>query len=256
LISNADEVFTTGFGNAGTSFFSTPAILGGGPNDRALSEFDRTHRASFTYIIQSPFMKDQKGVLGKVLGGFQIGGITTFESGVPFTVFNGFDSDGIDGAGRPDFNPNGQRGVRAIPVVNTTTNVVTGYLNPEVIIGRTPAGAPIYAPIDPNTAQFIVLPAFVIGAPGSVARQGSLGRNTERTNGIKNTNLTLLKRTRISESKYIDARAELFNAFNTPQFAGGNNLANEFSQGLFLQPINPTTSGGGRTIRYQVKFVF
>nr|MBA3769099.1 TonB-dependent receptor [Blastocatellia bacterium] len=255
LISNADEVFITGFGNAGTSFFSTPAILGGGPNDRALSEFDRTHRASFTYIVQSPFMKDQKGVLGKVLGGFQIGGITTFESGVPFTVFNGFDSDGIAGAGRPDFNPSGQRGVRAIPVVNAS-NVVTGYVNPEVIIGTTPAGAPIFAPIDPNTAQFIVLPAFVIGAPGSVARQGSLGRNTERTKGIKNTNLTLLKRTRISESKYIDARAELFNAFNTPQFGGGNNLANEFSQGLFLQPINPTTSGGGRTIRYQVKFVF
>ena len=256
LISNADEVFVTGFGNAGTSFFSVPQILGGGPNDRSVSEFDRTHRASFTYILQSPFFKTQQGFAGKVLGGFQLGGVTTFESGVPFTVFNGFDSDGNAGAGRPDFNPNGQRGVRAIPVVNTATNFVTGYLNPDVITGFTPAGAPIFAPIDPNTAQFIVLPAFVIGAPGSVARQGSLGRNTERTRGIKTTNLTLLKRTRINESKYIDVRAELFNAFNTPQFGGGDNQANLFTQGLFLQPINPQTSGGGRTIRYQVKFVF
>jgi outer membrane receptor protein involved in Fe transport len=263
LISNADEVFIAGLGSVGSSFSAIPAIFGGERNDRALSVFDRTHRATFTYVAQSPFFKEQQGFIGRLLGGFQLSGVTTFESGVPFSILNGFDSDGIGGANRPTFNPNGQRGVRAIPVVNAN-NFITGYLNPEVIIGRTSTGAPIFQPIDPNTAQFIVNPTYVAGLPGSVVRQGNLGRNTERSKGIRNFDMTLLKRTRVSERVFIEARIEAFNVFNHPQFGSGDNLANDFTQGLFLQPINPTTSGvitstsnsGGRSIRYQAKFIF
>lgn len=255
LISNADEVFVAGLGSGGTSFFAVPAVFGGSRLDRSVSVFDRTHRASITYIAESPFFDKQQGIIGRILGGFQLSGITTFESGVPFTVFNGFDSDGVAGANRPDFNPNGRRGVRAIPVVNTQ-NFITGYVNPEVIIGTTSSGAPIYQPIDPSEAQFIVNPSYVPGLPGSVVRVGNLGRNTERSNGINNWDMTFLKRTRLTEKIFVDARAEFFNVFNHPQFGSGNNVANEFSQGLFLQPINPTTSGGGRVIRYQVKLVF
>jgi outer membrane receptor protein involved in Fe transport len=255
LISNADEVFVGGLGSVGSSVSAFPAIFGGERQDRSLSIFDRTHRATFTYVIQSPFFKDQQGFVGKLFGGFQLSGITTFEAGVPFTIFNGFDSDGVAGANRPTFNPNGQRGVRAIPVVDAN-NFITGYLNPEVIIGRTATGAPIYAPIDPNTAQFIVNPTYVAGLAGSVVRTGNLGRNTERSKGIRNFDMTLLKRTRVAERIFIEGRIEAFNVFNHPQFGSGDNLANDFTQGLFRQPINPTTSGGGRTIRYQAKFIF
>lgn len=244
LISNADEVFVAGLGSIGTSFSAVPAILGGERLDRSVSVFDRTHRASFTFVAESPFFKNQQGFVGKLLGGFQISGVTVFESGVPFSVLNGFDSDGVAGSNRPDFNPNGQRGVRAVPMVDAQ-NFILRYINPET--GAT---------IDPNTAQFIVNPTYVPGLAGSVVRVGNLGRNTERSSGINNFDITLLKRTRISESIRVEARAELFNAFNHPQFGSGNNLANEISTGLFLQPINPTTSGGGRVVRYQVKLVF
>jgi hypothetical protein len=256
LISNADEVFVANVGSIGTSVSAIPAIFGGQANDRALSLFDRTHRASFTYVIESPFFKGQQGFLGRLLGGFQLSGITTFESGVPFSILNGFDSDGVGGGSdRPTFNPNGQRGVRAIPQVNAQ-GFITGYVNPEVIIGRTTAGAPIFAPIDPNTAQFIVNPAFVAGQAGAVVRVGNLGRNTERSKGIRNFDMTLLKRTRISENIFVEGRIEAFNVFNHPQFGSGDNAANAFTQGQFLQPINPTTSGGGRVLRYQAKFIF
>ena len=265
LISNADEVFVAGLGSGGTSFSAFPAIFGGEREDRAVSVFDRTHRATFTYVAQSPFFKEQQGFIGRLLGGFQLSGVTIFESGVPFTIFNGFDSDGIGGANRPTFNPNGQRGVRAIPRVNSQ-GFITEYFNPEVITGFTPGPnpQPIFQIIDPNTAQFIVNPTFVAGLPGSVVRTGNLGRNTERSKGIRNFDMTLLKRTRVSESVFIEARIEAFNVFNHPQFGSGNNVANEVSQGLFLQPINPTTSGtisptsnsGGRSIRYQAKFIF
>lgn len=256
LISNADEVFVGGLGSIGTSVSAIPAILGGQPNERALSIFDRTHRATFTYVIESPFFKNQQGFTGKVFGGFQLSGVTTFESGVPFSVLNGFDSDGVGGGSdRPTFNPNGQRGVRAVPQVDAN-GFITGYINPEIIIGRTSTGAPIFAPINPNTAQFIVNPAYVAGQAGAMVRIGNLGRNTERSKGIRNFDMTLLKRTKISEGIFVEGRIDAFNVFNHPQFGSGDNAANAFTQGQFLQPINPTTSGGGRVLRYQAKFVF
>ncbi len=278
LINNADEVFAVGIATAG-SVSAIPAIFGGQANERGLSVDDRTHRAAFTYVVESPFFKEQQGILGRVLGGFQLSGVTTFESGVPFTVFNIFDADGIGGGNdRPTFNPNGQRGVRAVPVVapatipnpngppgstipNPNFGAITGYVNPEIVLTRNAAGQPLtFAPIDPNTAQFIVNPAFIAGAPGSVVRTGNLGRNTERSPSVSNTNLTLLKRTRISgERVFLEGRVELFNAFNTPNFPSSgtiNSAANTLTQGFFLNPDTITTSGGGREIRYQVKLTF
>jgi hypothetical protein len=88
---------------------------------------------------------------------------------------------------------------------------------------------------------------------------GTLGRNTERSPSVYNTNLTLLKRTRITEKVFFEARTELFNAFNQPNFPNSGTIAssaNGLTQGLFLNPDTPSTSGGGRVIRYQVKLIF
>ncbi|MDQ3257557.1 MAG: hypothetical protein M3R15_27345, partial [Acidobacteriota bacterium] len=240
-------------------FFATPAIFGGDRLDRAVSTFHKPHRVSVTYVIESPFFRDQRGFVGKLLGGFQISGITTYETGSPYSVLNGFDSDGIAGANRPDFNPNGQRGVRAVPQVDAN-NFITGYINPEVITGRTTSGSPIFQPIDPSTAQFIVNPTYVPGQAGSVVRVGNLGRNTQRTPPINSTNLNLLKRIRFGEVRAIELRSELFNAFNHPQFPTGGGFiaqtANALTQGFFLNPDVTGTSGGARVVRYQVKLIF
>jgi outer membrane receptor protein involved in Fe transport len=258
LISNADEVFSPGLGAAESSLFAIPAVFGGDRLDRALSVFDHTHRLSVTYVIESPWFREQRGFLGKLLGGFQLAGVSTYESGSPFSVLNGFDSDGISGANRPTFNPDGERGVRAVPQVNAN-NVITGYINPEVIIGQTPAGSPIFAPIDPNRAQFIINPTYVPGQSGSVVRTGNLGRNTERSPAFVNTNLSLTKRIRFGEVRAIELRSDFFNAFNHPNFPATGFIAqtaNALTQGLFLNPDTPSTSGGGREIRYQVKLIF
>lgn len=255
LISNADEVFGNTFAT-NTPNAAVPIVLGGLKDERAVSAFDRRHRASFTYVVESPFFRDQNGFLGKLFGGYQLSGVTTFESGVPFTIFNGFDSDGVGGGfDRPSYNPNGKKGVRAIALVNAN-NAITGYFNPELVIGSVTSTSPLAA-IDPNTAEYIVNPAYVIGASGSVVRTGTLGRNTGRSNGLNNFDVTVLKRTRITETKFFEARAEFFNALNHPQYGTGiASNASTISNGLFLQPNTPATNGGGRTIRYQVKFIF
>ena len=264
LISNMDEVFaSTANGIANQSLSQTPFLFGGERADRAVSLFDRTHRASISYIVQSPFMKDQRDVLGHILGGWQLAGITTFESGVPFTVFNGLDADGIGGGvvDRPNVNPSGQHLVRAVPSVDSQ-GFITGYTNPDT-----------GSLIDPSAAYFIVNPAYAAGLPGSVPRVGTLGRNTERTPGMSTFNVNILKRTRLSGAKFIEFRTEFYNIFNHPQYglgsvspfappgnpAGANfipSVANSSTANLFLRSNNPNSDGGGRVIRYQVKIIF
>jgi Carboxypeptidase regulatory-like domain/TonB-dependent Receptor Plug Domain len=255
-ISNADEVFGIGIGSNAT-FAAIPAILGGERNERAVSSFDRTHRGSITYVVRSPFFDKQQGFIGKLLGGFQVSGITTFESGVPYTVFNGNDADGVGGGlDRPNFNPNGTPGVRAIPAIDPATGAIIRYFNPEITVPITAATPNGLATIDPNTAQFIVNPTYVPGLANSLVRIGNLGRNTERSKGINNFDMTFLKRTKISEKVSFETRAEFFNVLNHPQFGAALSTANSLTQGQFLRPINPTTSGGGRVVRYQIKLVF
>jgi hypothetical protein len=265
LISNADEVFNSlsnGIANAQSS--QTPFIFGGDRADRAVSLFDRTHRASFTYVLESPLMKDQHGPLGHALGGWELSGVTTFESGVPFTVSNGVDADGIGGAAvdRPNVNPNGRPGVRAVPVVNAQ-GFITSYINPD----------DNNATIDPAIAYFIANPTFTPGLAGSVPRVGNLGRNTLRTPGLNNFNVNLLKRTKVAEGKTLEFRTEFYNIFNHPQYGqgsvspfspngnpGGSNFipANTTGSvaGMFLKVNTPSSDGGGRVIKYQLKLIF
>jgi hypothetical protein len=259
-INNGDEVFAVGLGSGEPSFAPFPSIFGGQRHNYGLSVDDRTHRLALTYVVESPFFREQRGILGKLLGGFQLSGVSTFESGVPFSIQNGFDADGLGGTDRPTLNLNGQRGIRAVPITDTN-GCVLRYVNPEIVTARNAQGAATdYQTIDPNTAQFIVNPTYVAGSPCSTPIIGNLGRNTERSPSVYNTNLTLMKRTRITEKVFLEARTELFNAFNQPNFPSSGSItsvANSLTQGQFLNPDNGTsTSGGGRTIRYQLKLVF
>jgi hypothetical protein len=258
LIDNNSDIFAGSSNLSSSSLPVVPAIFGGDRNDRAVSLYDRTHRASFTYYYELPFMREQKGVIGRILGGFAISGVTTFESGVPFTVANGQDSNGLGGNNdRPDFNPLGRKGVRAIPATATSPSP-TGYINPDIIIGRV-NNTDVFAPIDPRTARYI-------GIPTGAGRTGTLGRHTERMPGINNWDFNIIKRIALSENTRLELRTEFHNVFNHPQYGQGSispfspsdegMSASVFSSaaGRFLNPT--VLDAGGRVIRYEVKFVF
>ncbi len=279
FIDNGSEVFGVA-GNNSPQQAAYPSIFGGQRQERAVSLFDRTHRASITYVYELPFFKEQRGFIGHLLGGFQLSGVTTFETGAPLTVVNGVDADGVGGnLDRPLFNPNGTPGVRAVPVVNTTGAIVR-YINPDVLLPGSTAALPLYPTIDPNTAQFIGLPTFNTTLVDSRQRFGTTGRNTLRTPGIENWNMNLLKRIKMGESRHLELRAEFYNVFNHPQYtnpsvspfspgeqgigasigsasvsaAGVTTFSPGTATGRFLRP--EFADGGGRVIRYQIKFVF
>ncbi|MBI2685660.1 MAG: TonB-dependent receptor [Acidobacteria bacterium] len=248
-LDNGSEIFVY---NSAPSSSQIPAIFGGQKLERGLSLFDRTHRLSFNYYYELPFMKAQRGVPGRVIGGWAVSGFTAFETGVPLTVLNGVDADGWDGSGsdRPELNPAGRPGVRA----KICTTSATGYCNPE-------AGN---AAIDPKDARYIQRRAFAGTAP---LPSGNAARNTERVPGIKNWNINLFKAVQVTERFRFEFRTEFYNAFNTPQYTTPSvspfapsaqglvgNSVSATPDGRFLRP--EFLDGGGRVIRYQLKLVF
>jgi hypothetical protein len=198
-------------------------------------------------------MKSQKGVAGHLIGGWQLSGLTTYESGVPYTVVNGLDHDGIGGGtfDRPNFNPTGRAGVRAVPRVTSPT----GYVDPDN--GN--------AAINPSEARYIGIAANT-GALRTAP--GTLGRNTERGPGLKNWDVNIVKNVKIGERARMEFRTEFFNIWNTPMY--GKVSVSPFSptQNAQTIPANVTASpagqflneslqdGGGRVIRWQLRLHF
>ncbi len=248
-IDNASEIFGVGNTNLPQNT-ALPSMFGGLTLDRGLSFFDRTHRATISYAYQLPFMRDQRGILGRMVGGWQVSGITTFETGVPLNVYNGPDADGIGGSfDRPLFNPSGRPGVRA--QVSTTSS--TGYINPED--GN--------APISMMDAMYIGIRAHTGNDP---LPTGNLGRHTLRVPGLNNWNMNLSKNVRATERVGMEFRTEFYNIWNHPQFGTGS--VSPFSPGGGSMAATVGTSpagrflnkyfmdGGGRVIRYQLRLTF
>ena len=79
-IDNISELFNYG-NTASLSLFAIPGYYGGARLDRAVSSFDRPHRWVFSYVYELPWLKQQSNLLGYVVGGWQVSGITAYESG-------------------------------------------------------------------------------------------------------------------------------------------------------------------------------
>lgn len=71
--------------------------------ERALTTFDRTHMLVFNYVYELPIFRDHSGLAGKLLGGWQLTGITIYQSGTPRNL--GLTGGTIGLATRPDVKP-------------------------------------------------------------------------------------------------------------------------------------------------------
>lgn len=172
---------------------------------RALSAFHAAHRFVGSYTYELPIRREQRGLLGRVIGGWNISGVTTLQSGNPFTVALGYDANG-DGLG-------GDR-----PRVADL-----GILGRSIDDGRRNAqGVQISTLQLPDTA-FIPGRAATIGQqdrlylPGA-GLDGQVGRNTFFLQGLNHTDMTAFKTFRIAESVKLILRIEFYNVFNRVTF--------------------------------------
>jgi hypothetical protein len=180
--------------------------------------------------------------LKHALGGWSVSGITSFQSGAPFTVKNGFDrnNDSFDND-RPDIGnlraPINSRAVFTPP--SGSQSCATGYRNPDTGLCVTPA--------DVHWVE--------AGPVFSLPNASTVGRNTLVAGGINNFDASLSKSFQIGEKKRLEFRWEAFNALNHPQFTQipSRNLQTA-SPGRFLN--RDFTDSGIRSMWAQIKMTF
>jgi hypothetical protein len=211
---------------------SVPIMQGGLKLDRGVSDFDRPHRLVIASIWAVP--GPQSGWWKHALGGWTVAGITTFQSGTPFSVGNGSDrnSDGIF-ADRPDIgNPSAPLNSRAI----LFPSCATGYQNPDTLSCVTPSEV-----------------HWVEGA--GLPNASTVGRNTLRTGGTNNFDLILTKSIPLGKARHLELRCEALNAFNHPQFVQVPPMTvNGTPAGRFLN--RDFTDSGIRSMWVQMKLIF
>ncbi|TAN21294.1 MAG: hypothetical protein EPN33_11750 [Acidobacteria bacterium] len=187
--------------------------------DYGPSNFDQRQHLSLTYAYLLPAFTAGPGALRTVLSGWQVNGITTFGSGSPFTVMLASDNSGTgEFRDRP----------KLVGDPKAPFNPTGSYLNPA---------------------------AFALPAPGTY---GDLGRNTFYGPGRNNFDLSLVKTTAFAGDRTLRLRAELFNAFNHPNFASPSTI---FGSGYRLTStpdvFNPYFGDGGpRAIQLVAEILF
>jgi hypothetical protein len=190
--------------------------------DRAVSDFDRPNVLQAGFLAVLPFGKGQKwaasGFTGAVLAGWQVSGIFSSYSGLPFTPTASATS--LNAA----FN----------------TQVANQILPNVATLGGIGTNATWF-----NTAAY---------APVSQPVFGTAGRNSLRGPGLTNLDLSLGRKFTIREWLKFDLRGEAFNISNTPAFA---NPASSVSSSTFGH-ITATVGGAAdsRVIRFSGKFTF
>ena len=147
--------------------------------ERGDANFDLRHRFVSSSVWDLPIFTKSK-----LLGGWQLAGIVTLQTGQPFTVISSIDVN-LDGNLTDRLNT--LAGVR---------EVGNGSLRYEF-------------PVSP-VEQFRMLSA--------AGADGAIGRNTFRASGIVNTDLAINKLFRFTERHQLEFRTEIFNLFNRTHF--------------------------------------
>jgi hypothetical protein len=193
--------------------------------DYGPSEFDARHRLTITGVWNIPGPKGGGALKNKVLGGWGLNTIVSLQSGRPFDVYCG--QAWYNGC---DFNMDGL----AYDRPNRPAGVKTsGFSNTQFVNGLfgNPVLDPNYSALYPDSRTSQALQTFcpnglnsildfgpVNSGAGSqcvpVGTNGNLGRNAFRGPANKTVDLTLLKKTAVSERINVEFRAAAFNIFN------------------------------------------
>src|SRR5262249_26705232 len=114
---------------------------------------------------------------------------------------------------------------------------------------------------DPN--QWFTASAFAPPGTATNSHFGSLGRNVVIGPTFNNTDFSLIKNTKISETARIQFRAEVFDIFNHPNFGqpgGPAGVSARFGTATFTQLQDtrlPTgDAGSSRQLQFAVKLLF
>lgn len=162
---------------------------------RATSNFDETHILNLGYVLDLPYLTNHKSLAGKLLGGWEWSGLTSYYTGTPFSVTAGSTSTIFPGPGVGNgTGTNVYLNLVGNPYSTPPQSAVAGYLGPVLY----------------NPEAFAVPTGLTFG---------TAGRNILRNPNVLNFNMGLFKKFYMSEQRYFEFRAEAFNVFNHTEFS-------------------------------------
>jgi hypothetical protein len=193
--------------------------------ERGNSDLDVRQRLVINYSWALPLGRGYdhlaEGLAGPIFGGWEVAGITTFSTGLPYDIFSALDTAHTGQQQRADYNPAGT----PLPVINPRTQ--TG----------------------PNLGLF---------ADPSWGSAGNLGRNHFYGPGVNRWDMVLQKTLNLTERVNLQFRTESYNLFNRAQFGQPGNLIynpNTFGQST-SQVRQADLTTGARQIQFGVKLSF
>ncbi len=195
--------------------------------NRAVSDFDRSHRFSASFVYELPTGKSNS----RWIKGWSLSGFTQVQSGSPFSIFSA--EPELGNVTQYTSLTRGSGGLYRLGFGRPNINGTLDQLKQK--------GA------DP-TEQFFN--ASVLTSP--LGGFGNLGRNVLRNDSQKRFDVSLAKNTTIKESLAVEFRWDIFNAFNNVNFATpGNDLQDVTDFGKILNTI-----GGPRVMQFGLRLVF
>ena len=192
--------------------------------ERGPSMFDARHRLVLSYQWTLPFLQHSSVWYGKILGDWQLNGILTAMSGTPFTVF---DSNDVSLQGQ------------APEISGFSSN------RPNVV------GDPNSGPR--TTAEWFNTKAFQQLQPDPLGRFevfGDEGRNAVLGPRYVNWDFSAFKNIRLTETKELQFRGELFNVLNHTNFRLPVSDIESQTFGQIQSDVAP------RVIQVALKFLF
>ena len=287
-IDNASEIFSTFGGGSTVAHSQNPFDYTEG--ERGLSAFHQKHNFTTNFLYELPFMKEQRGFVGKLLGGFQLGGLIRIGSGrayTPVTAFGTYDptwENGFIGSGaaRPfNGNPSAPEGTIAFGY-GAACDILFGGPECDYNGGAaTPGSFIVYNTRNVGANGTVVSASQVLNSARLIYNDfglnaqfgeplefleafnlfrtpfGNVGRNTFIGEPFGLANLSLFKTTNITETVKIEFRAEAFNILNRRNFGVPDPFTEDAPVqfgGTFQNP--GFNNGGNRSLRFGLRFIF
>jgi len=191
-----------------------------------VSPNNAAHVAVFSYIYELPFGKgrrllSQGGVADKIVGGWQVSGIHRYQSGLPTTVLNSDPAYTDQFLNLVGFYSSIRPNLTGQPIFagNSPSGTIFQLLNPAAFSSPPTFRNDAVTGSDVTQSQYknyYANPSIFFGnAPPVISNARSLPFYSE--------NLSILKKTRITERYTIEFRTEIFNPFNRHRYFGPDN---------------------------------
>jgi hypothetical protein len=235
LLSNTDTLTSWLEGSGETGGVGQVQDYNNLNGERSLSSQDVSQRLVISYVLDLPFghgktwLANATGVEDKLVSGWGVDGITTFQRGFPLKITWAGPSTPLENAGFGISN-----------------------IRPDVVPGCSKGGSRSLTEFF-NVDCFAAPPAWGYGTEARV--DSSL-----RAPGINNFDWAIFKRTTIAERFGLEFRTEFFNLFNHPQFGVPGTGFNGTYTGAGNNGFGQITSDNGdanpRLIQFALKFIF